>query len=106
MLGPLLLISLSLGLSNFAAAIGMGVSGADGRTRLTMAVAFAFFEALMPIIGLLLGQTLVVRVGTTGHYLGAILLVLTGFYGLWQGRKTNGAPTSPRATRQSPPKSG
>src|SRR6266852_3727444 len=50
----LLLVSVSVGLSNFAGAIGIGLSGIDARTRLRVGLAFGLFEALMPIIGLLL----------------------------------------------------
>jgi len=80
----LLLVSLSLGLSNFAAAIGIGMGGVDGKTRWKMALVFGFFEALMPIVGLLLGQGLATFIGQIGQYLGAGLLVLTGVYALWQ----------------------
>lgn len=83
-LSGLLLVSLSLGLSNFAAAIGIGMGGVDGKTRWKMALVFGFFEALMPIIGLLVGQGLAQFIGDIGHYLGAGLLVLTGVYALWQ----------------------
>src|SRR5947209_12842881 len=78
----LLLVSLSLGLSNFAAAIGMG--GVDGKTRWKMALVFGCFEALMPIVGLLIGQGLATFIGEIGQYLGAGMLVLTGVYALWQ----------------------
>jgi len=80
----LLLVSLSLGLSNFAAAMGIGMGGVDGKTRWKMALVFGFFEALMPIVGLLIGQGLATFIGEIGQYLGAGLLVLTGVYALWQ----------------------
>jgi len=83
-LSGLLLVSLSLGLSNFAAAIGIGMGGVDGKTRWKMALVFGFFEAFMPIVGLLIGQGLATFIGQIGQYLGAGLLVLTGVYALWQ----------------------
>jgi len=52
----LLLVSISVGLSNFAGAIGIGLSGINVRTRIRVGIAFGFFEALMPLIGLLIGQ--------------------------------------------------
>ena len=51
----LVLVAVSVGLSNFAAAIGIGVSGIDARTRLRVGVIFGLFETAMPILGLLLG---------------------------------------------------
>src|SRR5258708_29976543 len=83
----LLLVSVSLGLSNFAAAIGIGRSGVDAQTRFKTGVIFGFFEALMPTLGLLLGQGLAGLFGDIGHYVGAGLLILTGIYTLWQTRK-------------------
>jgi putative Mn2+ efflux pump MntP len=91
----LLFVSISLGLSNFAAAIGIGLSGVDAQTRLKTGLIFGFFEALMPILGLLLGQGLAGLFGDIGHYGGAGLLILTGVYTLWQTRKH---ATKPRAS--------
>jgi putative Mn2+ efflux pump MntP len=60
----LALVAVSLGLSNFAAAIGIGVSGMDARTRPRVGVIFGIFETAMPILGLLLGRS---RATTLGH---------------------------------------
>lgn len=84
----LLLVSFSVGLSNFAGAIGIGLSGINVRTRIRVGVAFGFFEALMPILGLLLGQAVAGAFGHYGKYVGGVLLVLTGAYTIWQGRRT------------------
>jgi manganese efflux pump family protein len=54
----LLLVAVSLGLSSFAAAVGIGVSGVDTRTRLRVGLAFGLFEAAMPLLGLVLGHGL------------------------------------------------
>ena len=83
----LLLVSVSVGLSNFAGAIGIGLSGIDARTRLRVGIAFGLFEAVMPIIGLLLGQAVAGYLGHYAKYIGAALLVLTGAYTIWQGRR-------------------
>jgi manganese efflux pump family protein len=80
----LLLVALSLGLSNFAAAMGIGAIGVDGRTRLRVGVIFGLFEAGMPIVGLLLGRSLADTLGHTAHWIGAGLLVATGLYGVVQ----------------------
>lgn len=82
----LLLGSVSVGLSNFAASIGIGLSGVDNRTRLRIGLTFGFFEAAMPIIGLLIGQAIAGPLGALGHYIGAGLLVLAGAYVLWKAR--------------------
>jgi len=81
-------VSISVGLSNFAGSIGIGLSGIDARTRLRVGIAFGLFEGLMPVLGLLIGQALAGRLGHWGRYLGAGLLVLTGVYTIWQARQT------------------
>lgn len=83
----LLLVSASLGLSNFAAAVGIGLSGTDSKTRIKTAVAFGLFEAGMPLIGLFIGQRLSGTVGGIGKYVGAALLILIGAHGLWKTQR-------------------
>ena len=56
--------ALSLGLSNFAAAVGIGVAGIDARTRVRVGIVFGIFETGMPILGLALGHSLA---STLGH---------------------------------------
>jgi manganese efflux pump family protein len=85
----LLLVALSLGLSNFAAAVGIGVSGIDGRTRLRVGVIFGLFEGGMPIVGLLLGRSLANTVGHAAHWIGAALLVATGLYAIVQAIRSS-----------------
>lgn len=82
----LLLVAASLGLSNFAAAIGIGVSGIDARTRLKVGVAFGLFEAGMPIAGLALGHGLADVLGSAARWIGAALLIGTGLHEIWQAR--------------------
>ena len=76
----LLLVAISLGLSNFAAAISIGVTGVDAGTRLRVGLIFGIFEAGMPILGLLLGQSLAHALGSAAHWSGAALLIAAGAY--------------------------
>lgn len=85
-LGSLLLVALALGLSNFAASIGIGLNRIDFATRLRTGLAFGIFEALMPIAGLIVGHATATTVGEMGRYLGGALLVLAGLYAGWQAR--------------------
>ena len=80
----LLLVAISLGLSNFAAAIGIGVAGVDAGTRLRVGLIFGIFEAGMPILGLLLGHSLAHALGSAAHWIGAALLIATGGYAVLQ----------------------
>jgi manganese efflux pump family protein len=94
---PLLLIAASLGLSNFAAAIGIGVTGLDARTRLRVGVVFGLFETAMPILGLALGQSLARTLGHAAHWIGAALLIATGAYALIQALRNDSRSTPPAA---------
>ena len=84
----LLLVSVSVGLSNFAGAIGIGLSGINVRTRVRVGLAFGFFEAFMPVIGLLLGEAVAGFFGQYGKYVAGAVLVLTGIYTIIQARMT------------------
>src|SRR6202165_3042868 len=96
----LLLVSVSVGLSNFAGAIGIGLSGIDARTRLRGGIAFGLFEALMPIIGLLLGQAVAGHLGHIAKYVGSAILIAGGVYTVRPGRRgaadAQGARRNPR----------
>ena len=59
----LLLVAVSLGLDNFAAAIGIGVAGVDAGTRLRVGLIFGIFETGMPLLGLVLGRGLAHALG-------------------------------------------
>jgi manganese efflux pump family protein len=78
----LLLVAVSVGLDNLAAAIGIGVSGVDAVTRLRVGLVFGVFEAGMPVIGLLAGHGLATQAGSVTRWLGAGLLIAVGGYGL------------------------
>jgi manganese efflux pump family protein len=78
------LVAVSLGLSNFAAAVGIGVGGTDAPTRLRVGVIFGLFETGMPILGLLLGRSLATTLGHAAHWIAAALLIVTGGYSVIQ----------------------
>jgi len=84
----LLLVAVSLGLSNFAASVGLGASGVDRRTRLRVGLVFGFFETAMPIIGLLAGRGAAGALGHATRWLGAGLLIATGIYSLAQALRS------------------
>jgi putative Mn2+ efflux pump MntP len=84
----LLLVAASLGLSNFAASVGIGASGVDARARLRVAIIFGFFETAMPILGLLAGRSLADALGRAAHWTGAALLIATGAYALIQAARS------------------
>lgn len=78
----LVLVAASVGMSNFAAAIAIGVSGVDARTRVRVGLVFGAFESGMPVVGLLIGAQLVGQLGHAARWVGAVLLIVAGGYGL------------------------
>jgi manganese efflux pump family protein len=78
----LLLAAVAVGLSNLAAAIGIGVTGVDMRTRVQVGVVFGAFESGMPIVGLFIGQRFATDLGQAVRWPGAILLMIMGATGL------------------------
>jgi putative Mn2+ efflux pump MntP len=84
------LVALALGLSNFAASIGIGISGVDARTRWRVGVVFGLFEAGMPVVGLLLGRSLAGTLGGATRWVGAALLIVTGGYAVIESLRSRG----------------
>jgi putative Mn2+ efflux pump MntP len=80
-------VAIALGLSNFAASIGIGLGGVDARLRREIIVTFGFFEVVMPVIGLVVGRRLAQYVGSSASYLGGGLLLVAGLYAFVQARR-------------------
>ena len=78
----LLLVAVCVGLSNLAAAVAIGVSGVDARTRVRVGLVFGAFESGMPVLGLALGSGLAGTLGHASRWLAAGLLIAAGGYGL------------------------
>lgn len=96
----LLLVSVSVGLSNFAGAIGIGLSGINARTRLRVGFAFGAFEALMPVIGLLIGSAAAGYMSNRlGGFIAGVILILTGLYTIAEGRRVDKEVPAKRGMR-------
>jgi putative Mn2+ efflux pump MntP len=99
----LALVAASLGLSNFGAAIGIGISGTSARTRLQVGIIFGLFETGMPIAGLALGHGLAHTLGHSTRWISAGLLIATGAWTLVQAvradREAAPAPDAQRSAR-------
>jgi putative Mn2+ efflux pump MntP len=76
----LLLVAASLGASNFAAAIGIGLAGVDARLRLRVAIAFGLFEGGMPLVGIAIGRHVATAVGSNANLIAGGLLIATGLF--------------------------
>lgn len=106
----LVLVAASVGFSNLAAAIGVGVGGVDRWTRLRVVLIFGLLEAGMPIVGLLIGHGLAAAVGREARWLAAAMLAAVGSYGIvraWRtGRAAGTGPPVSQAGDHPPPRPG
>ena len=98
----LLLVAVSLGLSNFAASVGIGVSGVDARTRRRVGVIFGVFEPGMPSFGRLAGRGVAHTIGHAAHWIGAALLIATGGYAVIQAIRADSRPDGIHASPADP----
>ncbi len=80
----LLLVALSVGLDNFGAAGALGISGVGSHLRLKVAVVFGVFEAGMPLLGLVLGDTIARGLGGHANLVAGLVLCLAGLFALVQ----------------------
>ena len=91
--------AVAVGLSNLAAAIGIGVTGVNARIRLQVGVVFGAFESGMPVVGLLIGQRFAGDLGQAVRWPGAILLMLVGAQALVRSIRDSRRQTAPEADR-------
>ena len=102
---PLLLVAASVGLSNLAAAIGIGFGGVTARTRIRVAVVFGVFEAGMPIVGLVVGAGVAGGIGHAARWIGAVVLIVIGLVTVIQALRQPAEPgrgASARTPRTTP----
>ena len=92
-MAALLLVALSVGLDNFGAATALGVTGTGARLRLRVAVVFGLFEAAMPLLGLLLGDSVAGSLGRHANLVAGLVLCLAGIYALVVQGRAEAAPT-------------
>jgi manganese efflux pump family protein len=93
----LFLVALSVGLDNLGAATAIGVSGVDGRLRLRISLIFGTFEAVMPLVGLLLGRSVASGLGGRTKLVAGVVLALVGIYTIVSERFEAGERAHPQA---------
>ncbi|MFC7391740.1 manganese efflux pump MntP family protein [Scopulibacillus cellulosilyticus] len=74
----IIILVLSLGLDTFFVSISLGVLKTKGRIKI--AIVFACAEAIMPLIGLLIGQTAGIIIGIWTSIISGIILI---FVSIW-----------------------
>lgn len=74
-----------LGIDTLGVAIALGIAGLPEHHRTRVALLFAGFETLMPLVGVALGVPLGRAIGQTADYVAAVLLMALGIYMLREG---------------------
>ena len=79
-LWELLILAVGLSMDAFAVSVckGLAVEKADGRVCLTAGIWFGGFQALMPLIGYLLGAQFSSYIESVDHWIAFVLLALIG----------------------------
>jgi putative Mn2+ efflux pump MntP len=91
MLGNLLILGIALSLDNFRTAIALGALQLRRREAVQVALAFGFWDAVAPLVGILAGDYLAGTIGSTADYVGAAVLGAYGLYLLVQAWRTDEA---------------
>jgi putative Mn2+ efflux pump MntP len=76
----LLLFVLPLGLDTFAVSAALGLQRLEKRDRLRISIVMASFEAVMPLVGLLLGHALGTVIGAAADYVAIVVLASVGVW--------------------------
>jgi manganese efflux pump family protein len=76
----LIVLGIAMGLNNALASIALGTSGIRRSKQLQIAFLFAVFEAIMPLLGILLGDEVARLIGNNARYIGVGLLAVVGIY--------------------------
>ncbi len=96
-----LALAIGLGCDAFAVGLSVGTRWCGPRQVFRLAFHFGLFQFLMPLIGWLLGRTLLARVLHAGHWLGAAILAAVGLKilvdALRQARRDDAAAAAGRA---------
>lgn len=90
-MGTLTILFTSLGLSMDACAVsisnGMCYNNVNKKQIISTAVAFGFFQAMMPVIGYIVGSTFSETISYLDHWIALILLGIIGGKMIWEAIK-------------------
>lgn len=95
--GQLLLIALGLSADCFAVSLGLGASGSKSSTpvMLRIGISFGFFQAAMPALGWLFGNSLLTLVAPLASWVAFVILAIIGGRMLWEGIRNSGHLNKP-----------
>jgi len=93
MMWQLVFLGLALGANNAIASVALGATQMRRSHQLRTALVFAVFEAVMPILGVVLGEDLAGAMGQHAKLIGVFVLAIAGLYSLFKSKSdTEGPP--------------
>lgn len=84
MIWDLVLLGIAMGANNAMASIGLGTSRMSRGHQFQTAFVFAIFEAMMPIVGIFVGENVASVIGAKTKLLGSLIILLAGLYALFK----------------------
>jgi manganese efflux pump family protein len=89
----LLLLGFALSLDSFRVSLGLGTLKLSRMRQFQIVIAFGVCDALAPLIGLLIGKSLLEFIGPWVEHLGPLLLCAYGVYVIYIARRCVGSET-------------
>lgn len=89
-MGTLLLLGFTLSLDSFRVSLGLGATRLRPARQAQIALAFGLCDGLAPLVGLLVGHSLVEYLGAWVEYLGPLVLCAYGAYVIYVARRCEG----------------
>ncbi len=80
MIGSLFVLGFTLSLDNFRTAVVLGGLRLGWRRSVQVALTFGLWDGLAPLVGILVGDYLGEKIGSTADYVGAAALFAYGLY--------------------------
>lgn len=87
----LLLLGFALSLDSFRVSLGLGTLKLSRLRQLQIVIAFGVCDALAPLIGLLIGKSLLEFIGPWVEHLGPLLLCAYGVYVIYIAKRCAGS---------------
>jgi manganese efflux pump family protein len=89
----LLLLGFALSLDSFRVSLGLGTLKLSRLRQLQIVIAFGVCDALAPLIGLLIGKSLLQVIGPWVEHIGPLLLCAYGVYVIYIAKRCAGSET-------------
>ena len=89
----LLLLGFALSLDSFRVSLGLGTLKLSRLRQLQIVIAFGVCDAIAPLIGLLIGKSLLEFIGPWVEHLGPLLLCAYGVYVIYIAKRCAGSET-------------